>query len=158
MNTGKLSNFPIWCAALLTCSLCLSGFAVETTPDGSASGQDRHFETLTVGALEFVDVWVHRQTNAVILIRHSRGIHSINLTDLPADELEELKAQVGQMADVPKTRSGWSESGLLAKLSALFEESSPQTKIFTGLVAALSVTFVMVRSVGKKTALPTGES
>jgi hypothetical protein len=61
---------------------------------------EKHFESLTVGELVFTNVWVNRQTNFNILIRHRGGIHTIRLTDLPQEELDALRPQLGDLANI----------------------------------------------------------
>ncbi|HAV64041.1 MAG TPA: hypothetical protein DCY13_16950, partial [Verrucomicrobiales bacterium] len=60
---------------LLTLVLATLAGAVQSQESGGSVGEDpseRHFEVLNVGDLSFTNVWVHRQTNFNILIRHSR--------------------------------------------------------------------------------------
>lgn len=74
-------------------------------PVGTAAGSgfrdsERYFERLTVGELTFDNVWVHRQTNNNVLIRHAAGIHTIKLTSLPKTDLEALRPQLGDLAAI----------------------------------------------------------
>ncbi len=98
---------------------------------------------LKVGELSFTNVWVHRQTNYNILIRHTGGIHTIKLTDLPADQLAELKSQVGNLAaiDAPADKSA---SGLLEKLKVALKNARPQTLAIAGAIAVLVVGLIIV--------------
>ncbi|GEM_PF-2471338 len=116
--------------------------------------EERHFETLTVGARAFTNVWVHRQTNAVILIRHSMGIHSIKLSDLPTEELEELKSQIGDLAELPpEPKSGWRNNAFIQKILAMYEGSSGRTRIILGVVAFLLVLLMVAKKMGGKSAV-----
>ena len=136
---------------LLVCGSLFSAVAQERPPTKEEENEERHFEMLTVGALTFTNVWVHRQTNAVILIRHSMGIHSIKLSDLPAGELAELKSQVGEMAEMPATeKSGWKNNQLIQKLTALLNESTGRTKIILGCVAFLMLALVASKMIKRK--------
>ena len=131
-----------------------TGALHAATQDSESAGDsnygDRHYESLTVGELSFEDVWVHRQTNAVILIRHSMGIHSINLTDLPAEELRELQSQVGELAEVDTDGPSWWESGLLRDMLNMFSAGTASTKIILVIVAGLVVALFAIRVVGKR--------
>ena len=139
-------------ALLSTSYLACSQPAVPTSPKDEG---DRHFETLVVGDLSFEDVWVHRQTNAVILIRHSMGIHSIKLSDLPSDELEELKAQVGDLAEVPEEKPRWQSNTFVQKIMAMFYGSGGQTKTILVIVGGLALLLLLLKAVGKRKTLPT---
>lgn len=119
---------------LLGCGSFVSAAAPEAA--GQTLGEksaERHFEFLAVGALSFTNVWVHRQTNEVILIRHSVGIHSIKLSDLPSDELRELKSQIGDLAEVPTPKkTGWQNIPFVKKIMAMIAGTSVTTKAILG--------------------------
>lgn len=129
-----------------------------------ASGSDRpvttdsleaHFEVLKVGELAFTNVWVHRQTNFNILIRHNGGIHTIKLTDLLADELAELKSQVGDLAVIDRPADSSTAGGLLEKLKTAFKTATPQTLAILGAAVVLAIGLaVVVRRRGQ--AVPPG--
>ena len=120
---------------------------VPTQAVAAASARDddeRHFEALKVGELAFTNVWVHRQTNFNILIRHSGGIHTIKLTDLPAKELAELKSQIGDFAAMEKPAGNTPAAGLLEKIKAALKNASPQTLAIVGAAAVLMIGLIIV--------------
>ncbi len=131
--------------ATLVALLCL-GPAQPREAAGAAadSASERHFELLNVGELAFTNVWVHRQTNFNILIRHTGGIHTIKLTDLPASELAELRSQIGDLAVLEKPANSPAASGLLAKLKTALKEASPRTLAIAGSGAVLLIGLVIV--------------
>jgi len=65
---------------------------------------ERHFDNLSVGELNFTNVWVHRQTNFNVLIRHAGGIYTIKLTDLPKEDLDALRPQIGDLANIEEDK------------------------------------------------------
>lgn len=65
---------------------------------------ERHFESLTIGASIYTNVWVHRQTNFNVLIRHAGGIDTIKLTDLPKSDLDALRPQLGELANIQEEK------------------------------------------------------
>ena len=87
---------------------------------------ERHFDRLTVGGIVYTNVWVHRQTNYNVLIRHSQGIHTIRLTDLPQEDLDELRPQIGDLANIEDDNNvvteKWDELAGDAELQAVFRE------------------------------------
>ncbi len=134
----------VWLLTLLT--LGWLG-VVPTQAAAAASSRDddeRHFEALKVGELAFTNVWVHRQTNFNILIRHSGGIHTIKLTDLPAKELAELRSQIGDLAAMEKPAGYTPAAGLLEKIKAAFKNASPQTLAIAGAAAVLLIGLIFV--------------
>lgn len=139
--------------------VCVSRFpavAQFTPAPADEASDERHFESLTVGALSFTNVWVHRQTNEVILIRHSMGIHSIKLSDLPSDELLELKSQVGHLAEVgPAKAAGRNGSALVEKVLNLLNGSSSRNKTITGVVLFLFLMLIVSKFRGRKNAVAT---
>ena len=136
--------------SLVFCSLS-SALAREATGNRDEKNGERHFESLTVGALCFTNVWVHRQTNEVILIRHSMGIHSIRLSDLPSDQLEELKTQVGDIAEIqPAEKTAPHSGAFVQKLRAVFEAGSVRTKLVFGLVGFLFLMLIASKFLGRK--------
>lgn len=70
------------------------------TPTVSSRTNERHFDRLTIGEIAYTNVWVHRQTNFNILIRHAGGIQTIKLTDLPQADLAALRPQLGDLANI----------------------------------------------------------
>lgn len=141
----ELRQFKTGCLLLLLV-LC----PLLTIPAADAANDEeeleRHFETLKVGTLAFTNVWVHRQTNEVILIRHSRGIHSIKLSDLPSEELIELKSQIGDLAELaPKRASGWRDNPVVQKIMGLFGGGSDRTKFVFIAIGVLVVLLMAVK-------------
>lgn len=111
----------------------------------ASDASERHFEMLKVGELAFTNVWVHRQTNFNVLIRHSGGIHTIKLTDLPADQLAELKSQVGDLAAIDQQTAGEKPvKGLIETLKAALKNANPQTLAVAAAAAVLLVSLVIV--------------
>jgi hypothetical protein len=147
-----MKSLSLWMMLLLfTCGNLVAAVAKDNVGETGAENEERHFESLTVGALSFTNVWVHRQTNTVILIRHSRGIHSIKLSDLPHEELTELKSQIGDLAELPPTeKSGWRNSAFVQKLLVMYEGSSGRTRIILGIVVFLLVLLVIAKKLGRK--------
>lgn len=141
-----------WLAVSLMVIAC--GSVLAQTAAGQDDTEERQFETLTVGELSFTNVWVHRQTNFNILIRHSRGIHTIKLTDLPSDQLAALQSQIGDLADVTPPPSGVNAEGLLAKLQAMLGGVSQQTLIIAGAIILLLLLLTVMRSRQKETPMP----
>lgn len=112
----------------------------------ASNDSERHFEMLRVGELGFTNVWVHRQTNFNILIRHSGGIHTIKLTDLPADELAELKSQVGDLAAIDQQLAGEKPAkGLVEKLKAALKNAKPQTLAVVAAAVLLVGLAIVIR-------------
>lgn len=136
-----------------TLRVCLLAWLAVIGPDAvraqdrAASPKDdmeRHFESVTVGELAFTNVWVHRQTNFNILIRHNGGIHTIKLTDLPGDELAALRRQIGDLASVEQPAGKTAADGLLARLQAAFQNTSPQHRAIVGAAAILLLALIFV--------------
>ena len=100
--------------------------AEPSTKVSSTSKRDveRHFETLAIGALTYTNVWVHRQTNFNILIRHAGGIETVRLTDLPKDDLAALRPQLGDLANIAEAR----EPQLVSRLKEM--EGSEASEIY----------------------------
>lgn len=109
----------------------------------SQDSNERHFEQLKVGELNFTNVWVHRQTNFNILIRHSRGIHTIKLSDLPGSELAELRSQIGDLADMAAPVTTQPPQSLLARLKELLE-GKDRSKVLIGAAAVVLVLVLVV--------------
>ncbi len=134
--------------ARLIALLAIAGFisrpATTAYATPASDSSERHFEMLKVGELAFTNVWVHRQTNFNILIRHSGGIHTIKLTDLPAGELTELKSQIGDLAAVEKSSDKPAASGLLDKLKSALKGANPQTLAIIGAAVLLLIGLVIV--------------
>lgn len=108
-------------------------------PASVGKAYERHFDKLVVGDLTFTNVWVNRQTNFNILIRHSGGIYTIKLTDLPKVELEALKPQIGDLANIeikdnPKIVSRYIE---LQNSDAVRDRIEEQLQMAGQLVQAL---------------------
>jgi len=129
-----MKSLRLWLLALLT---VVSGSAVSAQQKADAA--ERHFELLTVGELAFTNVWVHRQTNYNILIRHSGGIHTIKLTDLPDKELAALKSQIGDLAAMDEPKRERSAASWLEKLKQLAAGASPQVLALGGAALVLFV-------------------
>lgn len=138
------------CRWLVLVALVLSGgFARANTNSAATTGDpnERHFDLLTVGAMSFTNVWVHRQTNFNILIRHDGGIYTIKLTDLPTDELAQLKSQIGHLASVEATKDEPKPDSWMDKVKALLKQTSPRTKIIAGsaILLVFALLFVAMR-------------
>ncbi|HAV64042.1 MAG TPA: hypothetical protein DCY13_16955, partial [Verrucomicrobiales bacterium] len=73
---------------------------VGNTKGSGFRDSERYFEKLTIGELTYKNVWVHRQTNFNVLIRHAGGIQTIKLTDLPKTDLDALRPQLGDLARI----------------------------------------------------------
>ncbi len=71
---------------------------------GARRDVERHFDSLTIGELVYTNVWVHRQTNFNVLIRHAGGIDTIKLTDLPKSDLDALRPQLGDLANIQEDK------------------------------------------------------
>lgn len=126
----------------LAAILLLLTVTSQAQPGGGAA--ERQFELLKVGELSFTNVWVHRQTNFNILIRHTGGIHTIKLTDLPASELAELKSQIGELAAVDSASTDKRPAaGLLAKLTNALKNAKPQTLVIAAAAALLLIGLVV---------------
>jgi hypothetical protein len=145
-----------------TIRVCLLAWLAVIGPDAvraqdrAASPKDdmeRHFESVTVGELAFTNVWVHRQTNFNILIRHNGGIHTIKLTDLPGDELAALRRQIGDLARMEQPDDA-SADGLLARLQAMFQDTRPQIRAIVGAAAVLLVALLFIVRRRNRTAPP----
>ena len=139
-----------WVSALALVSSVIGGLVSAEEPVSTSEELEVHFDSLTVGELKFDDVWVHRQTNAVILIRHSYGIHTIDIADLPTAERVELEKQVGDLAALPEPESGWKTHALVLKLKSLIGGGSSSNNIMVGIIAGLVVLLAAVRVFGKK--------
>lgn len=101
--------------------------AAEPATKASSTGKrdvERHFETLAIGALTYTNVWLHRQTNFNILIRHAGGIETVKLTDLPKDELAALRPQLGDLANIAEAK----EPQLVSRFKEM--EGSEASEIF----------------------------
>jgi len=148
-----IKNLCAWMVMLFTCGNLVSAVAQDNAGKTREENDERHFDTLTVGPLSFTNVWVRRQTNAVILIRHSMGIHSIKLSDLPSNELEELKSQVGDLAHTPGAQEGgWRNNALIQKLLAMVNGSSGRTQIILGIAVFLTLLLIVVKKLSRKSA------
>ncbi len=136
----------VWLLAVLAvlAVTCPDSVRAQDRTAASRGDLEQHFELVTVGALAFTNVWVHRQTNYNILIRHNGGIHTIKLTDLPGDELAELRSQIGDLATVEQPDENSAATGLLAKLQAAFQNTSPQTRAIVGAAAILLIALIFV--------------
>jgi hypothetical protein len=133
---------------LLTLVLATLAGAVQSQESGGSVGEDpseRHFEVLNVGDLSFTNVWVHRQTNFNILIRHSRGIHTIKLTDLPSDQLVSLQSQIGDLASITPPKSGGEGGRFLDKIRALLAGASQRTLIIGGAIGFLLIVLLVMK-------------
>ncbi len=114
LNSPKVFGLALLCAIalpVLTSGAADSGNQAQGVSESKArpvSGGrrdvERHFESLTIGSLSYTNVWVHRQTNFNILIRHQGGIDTIKLTDLPQSELDELRPQLGELANIKEEK------------------------------------------------------
>jgi len=82
---------------------------------------ERHFASLIIGELTYTNVWVHRQTNFNILIRHSGGIDTIKLTDLLQSELDALRPQLGELANIQEVK----ESEIVSRLKDMQQSEIP---------------------------------
>ncbi len=142
----------------------------------SAGGRrdvERHFDSLTIGELVYTNVWVHRQTNFNVLIRHAGGIHTIKLTDLPQSELDALRPQLGDLANIkedkePEVVSRFKEmrdSEMSAvyqvKLEELMRNAEPTLRalvlpVVGGLVLLHLISSFFIYSLCKKTNTKTG--
>lgn len=130
------------CVSLLAL-LLLAGAGTTRAQDAGETSSDaleRHFEVLTVGELAFTNVWVHRQTNFNILIRHTGGIHTIKLTDLPGDELAELKSQIGELATIETAAPG---NALIERITAALKNVSPRTWAIAGAAGGLLIILII---------------
>lgn len=143
-----------WLASMLLVLGC--GIARAQTDEAPpvVDPTERHFDLLKVGALSFTNVWVHRQTNYHILIRHDGGIYTIKLTDLPGTELAELKSQIGHLASVDAPEKQPKRSSWLDKVKTWFQESSPRTKIIWGSGTLLAVALLVLVFRRKESAPP----
>lgn len=138
------ANRWLWIPLVILTGLFAPGSSANAGAN-SDSTSERHFELLKVGELAFTNVWVHRQTNYNILIRHTGGIHTIKLTDLPADELAELKSQVGDLAAIDQQMTGGQPAqGLIEKLKAALRNANRQTLGVGAAAAVLLVGLVIV--------------
>lgn len=143
-NKPKLmKTLRVWLLAVLAVT-CLDSVRAQERAASPKDDLEQHFELVTVGELAFTNVWVHRQTNFNILIRHNGGIHTIKLTDLPAVELAELRSQIGDLAVVEPPDKKSTADGLLAKLQAVFQNTSPQTRAIVGAAAVLLIALIFV--------------
>ena len=139
-----MKSLRVWLLTLVTLgwlSILPVGAAAAAA---SRDDDERHFEALKVGELAFTNVWVHRQTNFNTLIRHSGGIHTIKLTDLPAKDLAELKSQIGDLAAMDKPTGNTPAIGLLEKIKAALKNASPQTLAIVGAAAVLMIGLIIV--------------
>ena len=123
--------------------------AEDHATNASQDTNERHFEQLKVGELNFTNVWVHRQTNFNILIRHSRGIHTIKLSDLPGSELAELRSQIGDLAEIATPDTTKSPQSLLARLKELLE-GKDRPKVLIGAAAVGLVLVLVVRVIVRR--------
>lgn len=92
---------------------------------GDPDVTERHFDRLVVGNMTFTNVWVNRQTNFNILIRHEGGIYTLKLTDLPKKELDALKPQLGDLASV----QGRKEPRIVSKYVEFQTSDAYQAKV-----------------------------
>lgn len=109
-----------------------------------ARDTERYFDSLTVGGIVYTNVWVHRQTNYNVLIRHSHGIHTIRLTDLPQGDLDELRPQLGDLANIEENNNivtdKWDELAGDAELQAMFRDKA---NMATEMVALVLIPFII---------------
>ena len=132
-----------WVVTFVWLSCLMVNRAPAAEPVAPSTASERHFEMLKVGELNFTNVWVHRQTNFNILIRHSRGIHTIKLSDLPDHELAQLRSQIGDLADLAGTEKREPAQSLLARLKELLE-GKHRPKV---LAAAAALILILVLGV-----------
>jgi len=138
-------NVIRWMLILMAMLLGRAAIHAQAPASTTAStSSERHFDMVKVGELAFTNVWVHRQTNFNILIRHNGGIHTIKLTDLPENELAELKSQIGDMATVDQSSGKRAAGGLLEKLQAALTNMSPRTLVMGASAAVLLVGLIIV--------------
>lgn len=147
-----MKTIRVWLLAWLAVT-CLDSVRAQERA-AAKDDLEQHFELVTVGALAFTNVWVHRQTNFNILIRHDGGIHTIKLTDLPGEELAELRRQIGDLASVEQPAGKTAADGLLARLQAAFQKTSPQTRAIVGAAAVLLVALLFIVRRRNRTAPP----
>lgn len=106
---------------------------------------ERFFNNLTIGGIIYTNVWVHRQTNYNVLIRHSQGIHTIKLTDLPKEDLDELRPQLGDLANIEEDRASvvvdkWGEIAGDVELQEMFRSKA---KMATEMFAYVLIPFLI---------------
>jgi hypothetical protein len=141
---------------------------VARTSVGGRRDVERHFDSLTIGELVYTNVWVHRQTNFNVLIRHAGGIHTIKLTDLPKAELDALRPQLGDLANIKEDKEPelvsrfkeMQESDMSAVYRVQFEEQFKRAEelfmtlllpIIGGLVLLHFISSFFIYSLCKKT-------
>lgn len=152
-NAKFMKTIRVWLLAWLALT-CLDPVLAQDRAPASRDDLERHFELVTVGALAFTNVWVHRQTNYNILIRHQGGIHTLKLTDLPSGELAELRSQIGDLAMVEPPGEKSAADGLLAKIQAVSQQTSPQNRVIIGAAAILLIALIFVVRRRSRTAPP----
>lgn len=130
------------------------GRSETNTPVLEGDPGERHFELLTVGALSFTNVWVARQTNFHILIRHDGGIYTIKLTDLPQKELAELKSQVGDLASTDASSDKPHVDSWLERAKSLIKNATPKTKMIGGAAVILVIVLLFVVLLRRKDTAP----
>jgi hypothetical protein len=126
--------------ALLLLAWAGASRAQDAGKTSDSDALERHFEMLKVGELAFTNVWVHRQTNFNILIRHTGGIHTIKLTDLPSGELAELRSQIGELASVDTAPPG---NALIDRLTTALKSVTPRTWAIAGAAGVLLIILVI---------------
>lgn len=106
---------------------------------------DRFFDLITVGNQRFTNVTVSPQTNQNILIRHLGGIETIKLNELPQEEIDELKPQLGELMQQTEPPPGFEErlaelenneevQMLLQQLTEQLEAMGPMFFVALGLI------------------------
>jgi hypothetical protein len=105
---------------------------------------------LTIGGIVYTNVWVHRQTNFNVLIRHAQGIHTIKLTDLPKEDLAELRPQIGDLANIDENRASIvvDQWGKFADNPELQRMVSENTQMATEMFAYIFIPFLLGWLVG----------
>ncbi|GEM_PF-2114685 len=106
---------------------------------------ERFFNSLTIGGIAYTNVWVHRQTNFNVLIRHAQGIQTIKLTDLPKGDLDELRPQLGDLANIEMNRGfvvadQW---GAIAGNVEMQQQVRERIKMATEILAYVLVPFLL---------------
>jgi hypothetical protein len=188
MKTERLFKPTLLGIALLCCICCpLTAVAAEepsakpetasgkpaTSAPGGRRDVERHFDSLTIGELVYTNVWVHRQTNFNVLIRHAGGIHTIKLTDLPQSELDALRPQLGDLANIKEDkepevvsrlkemRDSEMSAAYQVKLEELMRNAEPTLRalvlpVIGGLVLLHLISSFFIYSLCKKTNTKTG--
>jgi hypothetical protein len=140
---------------LLLCSAVGAAPSQEPPAGTSKDPLEAHFDEVKVGELSFTNVWVFRQTNFNILIRHNGGIHTIKLTDLPGNELAELQGQIGMLATLDHADPNADAKTLLGKFKALVAAAGTTTVTIVGGSAVLFLLLVIAMLARRKKSGPT---